>query len=341
MMVLNASSPREGNTSVVEPPAHFLHSPISNDGSTMPQIISHRGYKGKYPENTICAIENAIEAGTHALELDLHLTRDGVVVLSHDKTLQRCYGLKKKVIDCDWEELKTLRTLMAPHVPMPRLVDVLEYLRQPGREHIWVLLDIKLDNDPETIMKTIAETIESVPIPAIGPDWHRRIVLGCWSARFLPPSTQYLPRYAMTLICVDLSYARQFLHVPRISFNVNQQILMGPLGRGFLEEARAARRRVYLWTVNAPNLMRWAIRHQVDGIITDEPERLHEIRENWHKEQSEGSSRTANLDQDRLDFGQRTRVLLVTVLVFVFGWVIRRKYLPTLERVQFEAKRTT
>lgn len=59
-------------------PAHFLHSE-----SHLPQTISHRGYKGKFPENTICAIDEAIKAGTHALELDLHLSRDGVVVLSH------------------------------------------------------------------------------------------------------------------------------------------------------------------------------------------------------------------------------------------------------------------
>lgn len=56
----------------------------------------------------------------------------------------RCYGINKKVADCDWEYLKTLRTLQAPHEPMPRLVDVLEYLRQPGRENFWILLDIKV-----------------------------------------------------------------------------------------------------------------------------------------------------------------------------------------------------
>ena len=56
----------------------------------------------------------------------------------------RCFGIKKKVIDCDWEYLKTLRTLQAPHEPMPRLIDVLEYLSQPGREDFWILLDIKV-----------------------------------------------------------------------------------------------------------------------------------------------------------------------------------------------------
>ena len=49
----------------------------------MPQAIAHRGYTAKYPENSIRAFEDAVEAGAHALETDLHLTKDGVVVLSH------------------------------------------------------------------------------------------------------------------------------------------------------------------------------------------------------------------------------------------------------------------
>ena len=57
------------------------------DGRSLPQAIAHRGYKAKYPENTISAFEDAVEAGAHALETDLHLTRDGIVVLSHVSTL--------------------------------------------------------------------------------------------------------------------------------------------------------------------------------------------------------------------------------------------------------------
>ncbi|KAJ5086162.1 hypothetical protein N7532_010933, partial [Penicillium argentinense] len=321
-------------------PAHFLHSP-RGQYFRQPQTISHRGYKGRFPENTICAIDEAIKAGTHALELDLHLSRDGIVVLSHDPTLKRCFGVNKKVVDCDWEYLQSLRTLMAPHEPMPRLVDVLEYLRQPGREHIWVLLDIKLDNEPVTVMKHIAETIESVPIPAIGPDWHRRIVLGCWSARYLPLRAQYLPRYAMTLICFDLSYARQFMQVPRISFNVNQKILMGPLGKGFLEEARAARRRVYVWTVNAPNLMRWSLRHEVDGVITDEPAQYQQVCREWQEQQKDGSGTPHDPSLDSLTLSQRAHILLATLFILLFGWVLKRRYLPAVERVQFEERKLT
>ena len=49
----------------------------------MPQAVAHRGYKAKYPENTMAAFEGAVEVGVHALETDVHLSRDGVVVLSH------------------------------------------------------------------------------------------------------------------------------------------------------------------------------------------------------------------------------------------------------------------
>jgi glycerophosphoryl diester phosphodiesterase len=48
-----------------------------------PQCIAHRGYNAAYPENTMAAFIGAIEAGAHALETDIHLSKDGVVVLSH------------------------------------------------------------------------------------------------------------------------------------------------------------------------------------------------------------------------------------------------------------------
>ena len=50
---------------------------------TAPQCIAHRGYKAKYPENSMAAFRGAVAAGAHAIESDLHLTKDGVVVLSH------------------------------------------------------------------------------------------------------------------------------------------------------------------------------------------------------------------------------------------------------------------
>jgi glycerophosphoryl diester phosphodiesterase len=52
----------------------------------LPQAIAHRGYKAAYPENSMGAYKGAVEVGTHAIELDLHLSKDGVVVCSHVST---------------------------------------------------------------------------------------------------------------------------------------------------------------------------------------------------------------------------------------------------------------
>lgn len=112
------------------------------------------------------AFEGAVNVGAHAIETDLHISKDSVVVLSHvrrlfypqicsqlkeaclysskDANLKRCFGREEKIIDCDWSFLETLRTTREPHVAMPRLKDLLEYLATPGLEDIWLLLDIKV-----------------------------------------------------------------------------------------------------------------------------------------------------------------------------------------------------
>jgi hypothetical protein len=53
-----------------------------------PQAIAHRGYKAANPENTMGAFKGAVDVGAHAIETDLHLSKDGVVVLSHVRTFQ-------------------------------------------------------------------------------------------------------------------------------------------------------------------------------------------------------------------------------------------------------------
>ena len=55
-------------------------------GEKLPQTIAHRGYKAKHPENTMGAFRGAVKAGAHAIETDVHLTKDDVVVLSHVST---------------------------------------------------------------------------------------------------------------------------------------------------------------------------------------------------------------------------------------------------------------
>lgn len=122
--------------------ASFL--PTVGGNTRLPQNIAHRGFRAKFPENSLAAFRGALESGAVALETDVHLSKDKVVVLSHDPTLKRCFGPPDKIADCNWSFLETLRTTKNPNVPMARLADLLAFLSEPGREHVWVLLDIKV-----------------------------------------------------------------------------------------------------------------------------------------------------------------------------------------------------
>ncbi len=55
----------------------------------MTKNFAHRGFSGKYPENTLLAFQKAIEAGCDGIELDVHLTTDGELVIIHDEELER------------------------------------------------------------------------------------------------------------------------------------------------------------------------------------------------------------------------------------------------------------
>jgi glycerophosphoryl diester phosphodiesterase len=56
---------------------------LRNESRRLPQAIAHRGAKASWPENTMAAFQGAVGVGAHALETDVHLSADGVVVLSH------------------------------------------------------------------------------------------------------------------------------------------------------------------------------------------------------------------------------------------------------------------
>ena len=55
----------------------------------MTKNFAHRGFSGKYPENTLLAFSKAIEEGVDGIENDVHLTKDGVLVVMHDELVDR------------------------------------------------------------------------------------------------------------------------------------------------------------------------------------------------------------------------------------------------------------
>jgi glycerophosphoryl diester phosphodiesterase len=73
-----------------------------------PLIIAHRGYRAKYPENTLVAFEAAIDAGADMIELDVLLTKDRKMVVIHDESVDRTTNGQGMVSDCTLSEIKAL-----------------------------------------------------------------------------------------------------------------------------------------------------------------------------------------------------------------------------------------
>ena len=73
-----------------------------------PVIIGHRGYRARYPENTMAGFEAAMDAGADMIELDVHLTRDNQLVVIHDEKVDRTTNGKGRVSDFTLKELKQL-----------------------------------------------------------------------------------------------------------------------------------------------------------------------------------------------------------------------------------------
>ncbi len=72
----------------------------------MSKIFAHRGFSGKYPENTMLAFKKAVEIGVDGIELDVHLTKDNEVVIIHDEDIKRTCNGEGLVKDMTLSELK-------------------------------------------------------------------------------------------------------------------------------------------------------------------------------------------------------------------------------------------
>jgi phosphatidylglycerol phospholipase C len=254
----------------------------STNTARLPQVVAHRGYKRLFPENSLLAFRQALgPAGHHceAIETDVHVSADGVVVLSHDPSIMRCFGEVGKVVEWPYYEknaapgtraLSQLRTTAAPHVPMPTLDDALTMLEEEAFRDKWMLLDIKLSNEESVLFKIAAVMAAHGGLEK----WQNRIIIGLWHHKFLPYSQRHLPGFAITHIGLHASYAsRAFLHQKTVtSFNMQLYALACPAGEQFVRDAHALGKKVFVWTANDVDWITYCQHHlKLDALLTDDP----------------------------------------------------------------------
>lgn len=105
-------------------------------------LIAHRGFfdnQNGIPENSMPAFQRAIE-NNYNIELDVHLLKDGKIVVFHDDNLKRITGFNQAIKDCTYEEIKHLR-LLETDEKIPLLEDVLNFVN--GK--VFILIELKYD----------------------------------------------------------------------------------------------------------------------------------------------------------------------------------------------------
>jgi glycerophosphoryl diester phosphodiesterase len=234
------------------------------------EVIAHRGYSARAPENTRIAMEMAIDAGTDALEFDVHAIADGTPVLFHDTTLKRTAGGSGPIADQSIENLDSLDagSWFGPAFagePVPTLASVLEAVRgRVGR----VYAEIKGYRSLEDVDR-IAGLVDQAGMRAstvfISMDWAAldRIRAG-WADALLGYIVDKAHR-------IDEGIARAAVD-PKALLDFDARLLLDDPGRA--ARARAASIEVAAWTVNRVRDAARLVEMGVPRITTNEVETL-------------------------------------------------------------------
>jgi glycerophosphoryl diester phosphodiesterase len=248
--------------------------------SSVPRAIAHRGASAYFPENTIAAFDAAVKLGVPYIELDIHMTRDGEVVVLHDASPERttgCGGVVEEmtfaqVSRCDAGYNFTIDGSSFPFrgagLGVPRLADVLTAFAQTR-----FIVEIK-GRTPD---------VGAAALAVIGKNGMRRRVLIASEhheplevVRIAAPemATGFSAREVAEFIVAVNSGSQSpaacgdALQVPREYKSVQLVTAQS------VEAARALGIETHVWTVNQQSEMHDLLALGVAGVITDYPERL-------------------------------------------------------------------
>ncbi len=117
-------------------------------------VVAHRGFSGIAPENTLPAFEEAINTDADFVELDVRKTRDGALVVSHDRDLHRVFGSSLIISDSNLEKLKSvvLRHKKYGDVTIATLEEALDLLSRSNKQ---IIIEIKESGYEDQVVKLV------------------------------------------------------------------------------------------------------------------------------------------------------------------------------------------
>lgn len=233
-------------------------------------VTAHRGHSRGALENTLSAICKAIESGADFAEIDVALTADGVVVLLHDRDLKRVAGDPRRVDEISFEEICKLDVgswfgadFRGERVP------TLSEVIQLAKGKIKLNIELKFYGSEKRLTREVAQLIDDLNFEN-----------DCIVTTFNYEAVVDLKHYNSG-IRAGLIIAHALGDVSRLDLEV-LSVRADWLTDQVLHQAHRRGREVHVWTVNSPVEMARLIKRGVDNIITDDPDELVRVRNEWN-----------------------------------------------------------
>jgi glycerophosphoryl diester phosphodiesterase len=236
---------------------------INCNNPTTPLIIGHRGAKGHVVENTLESIEKAIALSVDGIEIDIFKCKSGELVVFHDKTLNRLTDAEGLIESLDLDSIRKIKIL--DRYKIPTLREVLDLIN--GK----VFLNIELKGSQTAILThyLIEEYIKK------GAWTEKKFIISSFNWEELKEFYKYNKRVSIAV----LTDADPLDALP-IAIQVNAKAINPShksLNSKNVKKIHQAGYKIFPYTVNLRDEIIKVVSLNVDGIITDYPERVNEV----------------------------------------------------------------
>lgn len=233
-------------------------------------VVAHRGYSSKAPENTMAAFELALDVGCDGLELDVHLTKDGEVIVVHDHTLERTSngtGIVEKHTLAELQKLDA-GSWFAPEFKGERLPSLREVCELVKDKELLFNVELKVAQGYEQLNQKVLELLNEY-------DLHERTVISSFNHyalvhfKEISPQTRTGILYSAALFN-PWEYAKS---IGATALHPKHQTIIPEIVAG----AHASGVMVNSWTVDEPEDIERMKLAKIDSIITNVPERVQKL----------------------------------------------------------------
>ena len=222
--------------------------------------IGHRGAKGYEPENTLIAFEKAINLGVDGIELDVHLSSDNELIVIHDETVDRTTNGKGEVNQLSLKELKALKIELTEKIPT--LNEVLDVVNK----RCFINIELKGIGTAQPVIQLIAHYISEK-------NWdYNNFIISSFDWKMLE-ETHSLDSKIKIGVLTEESIDKALAFAKKINaFAINPDYELLSKENVILMQQNGFE--VYPWTVNSENAIQKIKSFNVNGIISDFPDRI-------------------------------------------------------------------